>query len=359
VKFNLEPPDAEVWIEGRLVHAGSPWMTELEAGAYQIQIVRAGYTAWLTSLELSAHETQVLRVVLQPLADAKIAEATLTVTSSPPGLDVVIDGVPLAQRTPLKMPLKVGPHTIVLRQGGIEVWKQELVAQANAEYEFSPSMDAEKQRERALRQDRRRAAATGEIDNALDVDVPTLPVSGSAAIADPDSPVIPPPSVPGTSPITAQPSPASPPPASPIPPPAPVTVIPAKPPTARVAPPGAQAPPARPTRPTRPTVTTPTPPPTSPTTPTTPPTIPPGSVTKISGITPEISQHKHAEIPTSVAAKVCISHTGAVTSAQILTKLDSRVAADLTRALHSWRYAPYKQGGTPIAACFVVNFRLK
>jgi hypothetical protein len=60
-----------------------------------------------------------------------------------------------------------------------------------------------------------------------------------------------------------------------------------------------------------------------------------------------------------VSSKVCISHTGRVTSVDVITKLDSRVAIDITRALEDWRYAPYKLNGTPTAACFVVSFKLR
>jgi len=87
--------------------------------------------------------------------------------------------------------------------------------------------------------------------------------------------------------------------------------------------------------------------------------VPPSAVTKISGTAPEISQHKHADIPSTVASKVCISHTGRVSSVEVITKLDSRVAADILRALHAWQYAPYKLNGTPTAVCFVVSFKLK
>ena len=48
-----------------------------------------------------------------------------------------------------------------------------------------------------------------------------------------------------------------------------------------------------------------------------------------------------------------------VTSVDMITKLDSRVAADITRVMRDWQYAPYKLNGTPTAACFVVSFKLK
>jgi len=388
VKFDLEPPDAEVWIEGKLVHSGSPWVTELDAGAYQVQIQRTGYSAWLTTLELSAAETQLLRVVLEPLAsEVDVAEATLKVTSNPPGLEAVLDGVVLPTKTPITMPLKVGAHSIVLRQNGVEVWKQDLVAQGNVDYEFTPSMDAVKQRERELR---RRAITEPPAPKAK---TPTDSVPATAPEPQPGS---------GSdgSPRGALPSPTTPsiatPPAtgSSAGPPTATPTVPTTTPTTTGAPrAGTSAPTtARPGTAIAPTAATPTPstatPPTAakpgatPTSPPAPPptprvtttapttpspstaaartiTVPPSAVTRISGTAPEISQHKHADIPSTVASKVCISHTGRVSSVEVLTKLDSRVAADILRALHAWQYAPYKLNGTPTAACFVVSFKLK
>ena len=62
-----------------------------------------------------------------------------------------------------------------------------------------------------------------------------------------------------------------------------------------------------------------------------------------------------------VAAKLCIDHTGAVTSADLITKLEARAALEMVQTLKGWRYTPYKPQGspTPAAACFAVSFRSK
>ena len=360
VKFNLEPPDAEVWIEGTLVHSGSPWATELEAGAYQIQIQRTGFSAWLTTLELSAAETQVLRVVLEPLAsEADEAGATLKIRSTPPGLAVVIDGIELPQKTPINMPLKVGPHSIVVRQNGVDVWKQDVNAQASAEYEFAPSMDAAKLRERDLR--RRGMIEEPAAKPKPGVVSPPPADAAQAGSAAPQSSAIP---TTTTTTIAAVPTTA---PTVAAPPAVAATTTPTTP-TAAVAttattvqPKASTSTPSVPAPvPPKPAIATPAP------TTVTPPTAPartitvaPSAVTKISGAAPEISQHKGADFPPSVASKVCISHTGKVTSVDVITKLDSRIAADITRVMRDWQYAPYKLNGTPTAACFVVSFKLK
>ena len=109
---------------GDISHAGSPFTSELPAGIHQIEIHKPGYKSWLTSLELSANESQTFRVVLDPLTAAAEATASLTVTTTPAGLDVLIDGQLFADKSPIKTTLKVGPHTIVVKQNGTEVWHQ-------------------------------------------------------------------------------------------------------------------------------------------------------------------------------------------------------------------------------------------
>jgi len=76
---------------------------------------------------------------------------------------------------------------------------------------------------------------------------------------------------------------------------------------------------------------------------------------------PELSKTRHAEIPPVVAAKLCIDHTGGVTSADLITKLEARSALEMTQTMKTWRYTPYKPTGspTPAAACFAVSFRTK
>lgn len=88
-------------------------------------------------------------------------------------------------------------------------------------------------------------------------------------------------------------------------------------------------------------------------------TVPPNAVKKVSGDPPEILQHRHAEVPSVLAAKLCINHVGQVTDATLITKIDPRVASDVLGTLRRWRYTPYKQNGQPTPACFAVSFRAK
>ncbi len=320
VKFNTEPADAAITIDGKLVHTGSPWVTELEAGVHQLQIEAKDHKAWLTSLELSAAETQTLRVVLEPLGAASVvAEATLILRTTPSGLDVLIDGKPLPAKTPIKMPLSTGAHSIIVQQDGVEVWRQDVVAKASTNYEFSPVMDADHQRERERADTRRQRPAQVRITE--DAAVPA-PESGKPSEATSPPPPVEEPKV-----------------APPVLPPAQKVPMPPKPegatPVAPVAPP---------------------PPPSAPRGPV---TVPPSAVTRVSGNPPQIGKTKNADMPAVVAAKVCIDTAGKVSSADIITKIERRSAEDLVDAIRTWQYAPYKQSGIPTPACFAISFRVR
>jgi hypothetical protein len=329
VKFVTVPPDAEIAVEGHSVHVGSPWAIDLPAGVHQITIQRSGYKAWLTSLELSANEPQTLRVVLEPLGGAAAAlEARLILSTTPEGLEVVLDGKLLPERTPLRMPIRPGRHVIVVRQDGDDVWRHEIDARASVDYEFTPSMTADKQRERAARasSQRRTTEARPAIADA-DRDERSPGEAGSATgdaaertterttertVERTAERTIESPALPSISAITPPAGPPAPPP-----------------PAAAPAPKG-------------------------------PVIVAPTMVTRVGGDTPTVNKSHRAEVPPVVAAKVCIDTAGHVTSVAVLTKqLERMTVSDLTNALKGWTYKPYLQGGVAVPACFVVSFRVR
>ena len=298
VKFVTEPADAVVTIEGMAPHTGAPWQIDLPAGIHQIEIHRQGFKSWLTSLELSARETQTLRVVLEPLsAAAQTTEASLTISTTPAGLDALLDGQPLAGKTPVKTTVKTGAHTISVRQNGVEVWHQQFRAEASSDYEFSPSFTADKQRERA-----ERAAAPKKEDPT-----PEAPPAGSA-----EPPHEEPAPVTAPMPAIDKPAPVPAPPAPPPPPPMTAPVV-----------------------------------------------VPAQQVQKLTGTTPNIEAFKNSDVPAMISAKLCIDPTGKVIDVSVLTKLDRQASGELAEALKAWSYAPYKRDGAAVNACFVVTLRVK
>jgi serine/threonine protein kinase len=295
VKFDVTPSDAELRIDGN-VHNGSPWSTELAAGVHEIEIHRSGFTAYLTSLDLSPNDKHSLHIELRPLGTTgATTEATLSVSTTPSGLEAELDGVTLPQHTPIKMQVKIGSHLIVVKKAGVEVWRQRVDAAAASEYEFNPSF----------------------------VGPPIVSPPGSsappAAEKKPESTTITEEKIEPTKPDPqqeVQPVPMPIAPNVPAPPPAPVM-------------------------------------------PTGPVTVPPNAVTKVSGDAVNITKLRAQNLPAVAAAKLCIDVGGAVTSVDFVTKLDKQLAGTLSDQLRTWKYKPYVRAGTPIGACFVVTMRMK
>ncbi|MDB4952884.1 MAG: serine/threonine protein kinase [Myxococcales bacterium] len=347
IKFVTEPSDAEIRIEGQTMHTGTPWAASLEPGVHQIEIRRAGYKSWLTSLELSASDgNQLVRVALEQLGNgAATGDATLAISTTPRDLDVVLDGQVLPQRTPIKVSIKPGAHSVAVRQNGIEVWHQNLMAETAVDYEYNPSLTEEKQRER----NERAQAPKPQIVHAPR----PAPIEKDKSEGSSEPPIDPPkpddkdvtPAAPDDKPEVKEPKPDLKPDPKPEPPkPAvvtkPVVVVPPPPPVVPAKPP-APAPIVTQARPTGPVL------------------VAPSAVTKLSGETPSIGKSKNVDIPPVVAAKVCIDVAGNVSSVDALTKLDRIAKQGLVEGLMSWKYVPYKKDGGAAAACFVVTMRVK
>jgi hypothetical protein len=341
LKFSVEPADAEIRIEGQSPHAGSPWTVELAAGIHPIEVRRTGYKSWLTSLELSAGESQLVRVELAPLGSTTATgDATLSIATTPPGLDATLDGHVLPEKTPIKLTVKVGQHVVTVRQNGVDAWKQSFHAEPSSDYEFHPSFSAEKQRERELRA----APAPAPAPAAVPKKAPASPAKLEPAAAP----------TPATASATETQGSAQPEAKAPEPPPEPK---PEPPPEPKPPEPKPVLEPAKPAVATTPApAPAPAPRPVSPSG--KPVIVPPSAVTKLSGTTPSL-RIKSPDLPPVIAAKLCIDAGGNVTSVDVLSKIERHAVSDLSDALHGWHYAPYKQGGGAIPACFVVSFKIQ
>ncbi|HEY4177377.1 MAG TPA: protein kinase [Kofleriaceae bacterium] len=298
VAVELEPLDAEVSIDGTLVHTGSPWQTDLSAGSHSIEIHKQGYKAWLTTVNVTAGERQMFTVALAPLGGMSAGSASLT---KQPGK--------APAPSPAAAPTAPAPKSVV------------------------PAPDKH-----------------GEIthpttNEVADTEPPTTPATASTAI-----PM-----------ATAQYAGTMPPPAStgsapPVPAP-PAPVIEAKPAAPSIA---TNAPPPTVAAPTTSSITKPA----APTTPMvvtsgSPATVAPNAVKRLSGEIPELVSKN--DVATVVAAKMCIDWQGSVTSVELITKLEPRMALEMKKTLATWKYAPYQAAGArvPTAACFAVSFRTK
>ena len=319
----VEPADVSVTIGGKPYNGVRS--VDLEAGVHEIELRKDGYKTRVATIELSANETFGLMVTLERAprrigrsiagtGPDDLATANLILSSTPAGLDVYIDGVNSGEKTPMHRMITAGPHIVTMRQNGVEVWRQRLVAEADSEHEFTPSFTVEKLRERRERQ---KAQATAHVEQtpAPTGEVAQPPVAETevaASTTKPEAPVPPPPTT------TESPKPAI------------------------VEPKPVQPPPQTVARPQ-----------------TGPVTVAPTAVKKLSGDTPTLGTSRPDQVPSVVAARVCIDTSGRVTSVDMISKLERHTASDLASAIKTWKYAPYHKDGQPTPACFSVNFRVK
>jgi eukaryotic-like serine/threonine-protein kinase len=354
VKFVIEPADATVKLGTAEPHVGSPWATQLPAGTHQVEIRRDGYKSWLTTIELSAGETQTMRVVLEQVVGGAATEtATLIVEPSLDGMEVVLDGVVLEQKTPVRLEVKPGPHTVALRQDGDEVWREEFTAAPNQVQHFDPSMSEEKKAERVYRHrdkdERERDEAIAAVDDDRSrMSTLSIPPKSTTPTAPPHAGTAPGnATTPGAATATAPTTPATTPGATG---PAAITT----------APPKVETPvaPAKIEPPKTPQITTPKPSQVAPQK-RAPVVVPPSAVSRTSGSMPSLRTRDDKDLPAQISAKVCIDTGGGVASATILSKIPDDLKGKLTEAIRGWRYTPYKDGGVAVPACFVASFRSK
>ncbi len=308
VKFEVEPTDVTIHVEDE-THTGSPWSIKLAPGVHKIELRRDGYKTRLATIELSPNETMTMLVALDraPHKAGTHEMANLILRTSPPGMEVMIDGRVLHTHTPIHRPIRVGWHTIAIRQDGVVVWSQHLLAEANAEHEFSPVFTEQKKRERKKRLERERTIVKP-------ASVPETPTPDEATKPDEPEPA----------PVVPQPVATV-----PIAPPIPKLPTPAPKPKPRVIPHHG------------------------------PFTVAPTAVHRIHGSPPRLGTSRPEDVPPVIAARVCIDPKGAVTDVHILSKLERRASADLASSIREWRYAPYKHDGAAAPACFAVSFRVR
>ena len=319
VRFDISPVDAAITINGKLMHTGAPWSVDLIPGVYQIEIVRDGYMGWLTSIDVEPGQHQALPVALEAVGSAVVAEATLVLRSTPVGLDITVDGAAFG-KTPAKLTIHAGRHSVALRAGTAEVWRREIDARASAVYEYHPAIIAP-------------AEPAGAAPGA-NPDPPSAPASGTGpGTAAPGG------AAPGTAAAdpaavrTGEPAPGAPgpPPPADSPPPAAAATA-----TAASAAPGT---------------------PGAPLPSTAPQTVPTSAVNRISGELPRLTGADTAALPAEITAKLCIDDTGRVTGAGMTTPLDPALGIQIIAMLRTWQYAPYQAGGVAQPACFAVTFR--
>ena len=134
LRFVSQPDGAKVEVDG---WTEPTWITpfkasNLAAGQHTVSFSKAGYMEVSRTIDVASGKS------LQVDAQLKLAVAMVTVTSTPPGANILVDGKDTGKITPADLQLEKGEHTVLIRKRG---YKDETFKEIMAEGQllsFSP-----------------------------------------------------------------------------------------------------------------------------------------------------------------------------------------------------------------------------
>jgi serine/threonine protein kinase len=137
ITVSSNPDGAQIQLDGQ---SNPGWVTpvilsELQPGKHTITVSKAGYSPETRTLEIASRSKSVLSLQLA------LMPAALSVTSSPGGAKVYVDGKDMGKATPLQFTVdKPGNHTILVRKDGYLDESSTMNLQAGQSYHFSPTL---------------------------------------------------------------------------------------------------------------------------------------------------------------------------------------------------------------------------
>jgi parallel beta-helix repeat protein len=115
------PSGAAITIDGTHIGETTPHTRPMMPGAYTIKLTLDGYQDWKQRVQVMSGET---RYVQATLTLSPPIDGVLSVTSTPSGADIAIDGAPIGETTPHSMSIMPGYHTIELSLEGYQDWTE-------------------------------------------------------------------------------------------------------------------------------------------------------------------------------------------------------------------------------------------
>jgi hypothetical protein len=114
VAIDSTPQGAQVQIDGKIDPAWvTPYtMAGLAPGQHTVVVAKAGYITDTRTIDVASGNKALVAIHLTPLM------ATLSVSSSPAGANVYVDGKDSGKVTPAQLSLDKGAHNILLRKAG-------------------------------------------------------------------------------------------------------------------------------------------------------------------------------------------------------------------------------------------------
>ena len=142
LSIESEPIGANVLINGAKLGLTPLDILELELGSYTVRLEKAGYESEELSAELNSDNPRAtLSVPLKSEAPPAPRLGALSIASTPPGAQVLLDGKP-SGTTPLqRLRARPGERTIRLQKIGFEPWEATIALRAGATESISATLE--------------------------------------------------------------------------------------------------------------------------------------------------------------------------------------------------------------------------
>lgn len=126
------PAGARIIVDDAPTNFRTPTTFPLPAGTHRVILSLVSHRNWESQARIEPGSTTQLEATLVSLGTGSIS-----VGSSPPGAQVLIDGEAIGSATPADLPrLSVGTHTVQLRKEGFEDWSQAIVVRQGRHFAF-------------------------------------------------------------------------------------------------------------------------------------------------------------------------------------------------------------------------------
>jgi len=159
VTFNSDPGGAEIWVDGKSIGRVTPAQAVVVAGPHRFLLRKPGYEDSNNDVTLVAGQPFSLSNNLKSLTPAtggtfskfkKIFGASgaedgvnLTVSSTPPGAAISVNGKDLGQQTPFTLPLAPGKYEIALTLAGHQTVRKSVKIEKNKPAEINEALPAQ------------------------------------------------------------------------------------------------------------------------------------------------------------------------------------------------------------------------
>jgi len=118
VYISSKPPGADIFINGAKQSGQTPSTLPLAPGHYDLVLRLQGYAPYVGEVQVKDNIQTTLDAELKERSQTHVAWAQVTTT--PPGAEILIDGVSTGQFSPSRVQIPAGTHVIALKLNGFQ-----------------------------------------------------------------------------------------------------------------------------------------------------------------------------------------------------------------------------------------------